>query len=56
MNKGLVSFGAGLGGIVGSYIPVWLWHAGELSGWSIVGGMIGGVAGIWAAVKLASYY
>ena len=44
-----------IGGLVGSYIPVLLWHASAFSIASILGGVIGGVAGIWAAVKMMQY-
>lgn len=55
MNKKLITAGVIVGGTVGSYLPV-LFGAGQLSGWSILGSLIGGLAGIWAGVKLSSYY
>jgi len=45
-----------VGSLIGSYIPVWFWHAGFFSGWSIILGGAGGLAGIWAAVKLNNYF
>jgi hypothetical protein len=39
---------------IGGYIPS-LWHAGFLSFWGILGGIIGTAVGIWAAVKLNNY-
>lgn len=53
MNKSMVYLGAGVGGLIGGYLPV-LFGAGGLSGWSIIGSLVGGVAGIWLVVKLAS--
>jgi len=54
MNKGLMWISITVGGLIGSYIPV-LFGSGSLSGWSILGGGVGGLAGIWAAVKLNGY-
>lgn len=51
MNKGLLYLCITVGGIVGSYIPV-LFGAGGLSMISIMGGVVGSFAGIWAAIKL----
>ena len=39
---------------IGAYIPS-LWHAGVFSIWGIVGGIVGTVVGIWAAIKLQDY-
>jgi len=55
MNKATMWLCITVGGIIGSYIPVLLWHAGGLSMASILGGGVGSLAGIWAAVKLDSY-
>jgi hypothetical protein len=52
MNKGLITLLAGIGGTIGGYVPV-LFGAGGLSGWSILGGLVGGIAGIWLAVKIS---
>jgi len=51
MSKGAVWTAATIGGVVGGFIPA-LWGAGQLSGWSIVFGTIGGLAGIWVVYKL----
>ena len=56
MNKGFVTLMAGLFGTVGSYIPVLLGDHELLSGWSILGGVIGGLFGIWVAVKLSKRF
>lgn len=42
-------------GTIGSYIPS-LWHAGVLSAWGIIGGVVGTVIGIWIAIKLNNYF
>lgn len=36
---------------IGGYIPVLL-GADALGGWSILGGLIGGLAGVWVYVKI----
>jgi len=45
-----------MGGVIGSYIPVWFWHASAFSGWSIIFGGLGSLAGLWAAIKFNSYF
>ncbi|HSX17937.1 MAG TPA: hypothetical protein VLE51_01100 [Candidatus Saccharimonadales bacterium] len=54
MNKRLLWGSITIFSIIGSYIPV-LWHASEFSAASILGGLIGGLFGIWAAIKLNEY-
>lgn len=54
MNKGLIMLMSGVGGTIGGYLPVLL-GVGGLSGWSILGGLIGGVVGIWAGIKLQDF-
>lgn len=56
MNKSLITFMAGLSGVVGSYIPVLLGDNSLLDGWSVLGGVIGGLIGIWVGVKLAQRF
>ena len=51
MNKSAVWVGAGVGGIIGGYIPG-LWGAGVFSPWSVVLSTVGGIAGIYAVYKL----
>ncbi len=50
--KQVVLIGALVGSTVGSFIPMLFGDNDLLSGWSILGGMLGGFLGIWAAVKL----
>jgi Na+/glutamate symporter len=54
MTKGLVYLLIFLGGAIGSYIPA-LFGQDMFSPASIIGGIIGSIVGIWAAVKLNSY-
>jgi hypothetical protein len=55
MNKGLLYLSITIFGLIGSYLPV-LFGAGELSFISIMGGAVGGIFGIWAAVKFNNYF
>jgi len=41
-----------IGGGIGAYIPV-LFGADGFSLWSVLGSTIGGLAGIWVAVKIS---
>jgi hypothetical protein len=40
-----------IGSVIGGWLPT-LFGAGDLSGWSILGGVIGGIAGIYLGTKL----
>jgi uncharacterized membrane protein YeaQ/YmgE (transglycosylase-associated protein family) len=54
MNKRVISFAGFLGLTVGSILPmVFGWDPTGLSGPSILGGLIGGIVAIWAAVKIS---
>ena len=53
MNKRVILFFAGLFGILGSYIPVLLGDTNLFDAWSVLGGFIGGVFGIWVGAYLA---
>lgn len=52
--KSLIYLLVAVGGFIGAYIPVWLFEVNELSVSSILGGIIGGILGIWFAVKISS--
>jgi hypothetical protein len=54
VNKGVIYLFITIGSVLGSYIPV-LWHAGIFSAASIIGGFIGALAGLWAAIKFGDY-
>lgn len=53
--KGLIYGSVLIFSTIGGYIPS-LWHAGFLSFWGIIGGIVGTVIGIWIAVKLYNNY
>lgn len=54
MNKGLLYGSVLVFSTAGSYVPV-LWHAGFFSMSSIIGGIVGTIIGIWAAIKINNY-
>jgi hypothetical protein len=54
MSKGLLYASVLIFSTIGSYVPV-LWHAGFFSFSSIIGGIIGTIIGIWAAIKANNY-
>jgi hypothetical protein len=51
MNKTVIYIGATVGGLAGGWIGSLFDHS-LLGLWGILLGMVGGIAGIWAAVKL----
>jgi len=51
-QKPLVWLGAGVGSIVGSFIPM-LWGASELSFYSLILGAVGAIVGIYIGFKLS---
>lgn len=53
MNKTLILLGATIGGIAGAYFPMLFGDNDIFSVWSILGGMVGGLVGIWLGYKLA---
>lgn len=54
--KIMIYVGASIGGLVGAYIPILFMHANGLSGWSLLGGFIGTIAGIWPGYKIGQYF
>lgn len=54
MNKSLLILLAGVGGMIGSYVPI-LFGADSLGGWTILGSLVGGLAGIWIGYKLSDF-
>ncbi len=52
MGRSLVGLCGGFGMFVGSYVPVVLWHAGSFSVQSLFFGLAGGVAGVWAGLRI----
>lgn len=56
MNKSLLKLLAIVGMTIGAIIPTLFLHDGDFGFGSIVGGFIGGIIGIWLAVKLGKRY
>jgi hypothetical protein len=52
MGRSAIGLFGGLGMLVGGYVPA-LWGAGSFSLQSLLLGVIGGVAGIWAGLRIA---
>ena len=50
MNKKVIMLFATVFGIVGAYVPSLFGDTDLLSGWSFLGGLIGGLFGIWLGV------
>lgn len=53
MNKTILLLFATVFGAAGSYLPFLFGDKDIFSGWSILGGMIGGFFGIWLGVKFS---
>lgn len=52
-KKTIISIMAGVGMTLGSMIPM-LWNGDLLGGMSILLGLVGGVVGVWAGVKIGN--
>jgi hypothetical protein len=52
MNKTIMYLFITIGGGIGAYLPT-LFGADGLSLWSVLGSTVGGLLGIWAAVKVS---
>ncbi len=52
MSKGLILLFASIFSFIGSYIPVLLGES-MLGGWSILGGVIGGLFGVWVGAYVS---
>jgi hypothetical protein len=52
MGRSVIGLCGGFGLFVGGYVPV-LWGASSFSLTSILFGLIGGAAGIWAGVRIS---
>ena len=51
MGKLLIYGGITVGSLVGSYLPVWLFHVDPFSVVSILFGALGSFIGLWAGYK-----
>jgi len=55
MGKSVIGLCAGLGTVLGGYVPV-LWGASSFSLVSLVFSLAGGIAGIWLGVRVSEVY
>jgi hypothetical protein len=53
MNKGVILIFSTALGIAGSYVPVLLGDSNLLDGWSVLGGFVGGLLGIWLGAAVS---
>lgn len=53
MNKKVLLFFATIFGIAGAYVPALFGDTDVFSVWSILGGVIGGIFGIWLGVVVS---
>ena len=52
MGRGVIAMCASFGMLLGGFVPD-LWGAGQLSMQSILFSAVGGVAGVWAGIRIA---
>lgn len=55
MGKTFIYAGITMGGLLGAYLPVMLFHASALGIASLAGSTIGGFVGLWAGYKVYQY-
>lgn len=53
MNKKLILFFASAGGLAGGYLPYLFGDHDMFDIWTILGGLVGGIAGIWLGVIIS---
>ena len=53
MNKTVIMILMGVGMTVSGFVPWLLGDHDLMSGWAILGGLVGGVIGIWAGAKVS---
>jgi len=53
MNKRLIMLFAVIFMALGGYVPVLFGDGDFLDGWSILGGLVGGLFGVWAGVMIS---
>jgi hypothetical protein len=53
MSKRIILLFATVFSIVGGYVPVLFGDNELLDGWSVLGGLVGGIVGIWLGVYAA---
>ncbi len=54
--KLLLYIGAAVGGMIGGYLPVLFGDTNMLSGWSLLGGFVGTIVGLWVGYKMGQYF
>lgn len=54
--KTIIWIGITIGGTIGSWLGAIPDGGNWLGGWSILGGFIGSILGLWAAYKIGHYY
>lgn len=52
-KKTLIMIFMSIGMTAGAFVPL-LWGGSALGGWSILLGLVGGIVGIWAGVKVGN--
>ena len=52
MNKSVIMFCMSVGSVIGGYLPWLLGDHDLMSPWVFLGGLIGGIVGIWIGVKV----
>lgn len=52
-KKTIISIFAGIGLTIGGLVPL-LWGGDPLGGWSILLGLVGGIAGVWVGAKVGN--
>lgn len=53
MNKATIMIMMGIGSTIGGAVPMLFGDNDLLSFWPILGGLIGGIIGIWGGVKIS---
>jgi hypothetical protein len=56
VNKGVILFFAIIGELVGSFSPMLFGNNDIFSVWGILGGLVGGIFGIWVGVVVSKRY
>jgi hypothetical protein len=52
MGRGVIAMCGSFGMLIGGFVPD-LWGAGQLSMQSVLFSAVGGIAGVWAGVRIA---
>jgi uncharacterized membrane protein YeaQ/YmgE (transglycosylase-associated protein family) len=52
MSRLLIYTGITIGGLLGAYLPVWLFNANPFGIFSISMGIVGSFVGLWAGYKM----